>query len=366
MSSVALPAAPPLASASIALIKHLQTPEGAYPACPTFSAYTGFSWFRDGAFIADGMSAVGEHRSAEAFFDWCGRTIKQHAGVIARVVAGAAIGQPLPSAQMLPTRFHFDGSVANDGWENFQLDGYGTWIWALDEHRKRFEVDLTPYVEAVQLTTDYLTSSWDRPCYDWWEEHDEHVHISTLGCILAGLKSAIALDVLTPQSRDVAELAVSQIDALIREQGVVDGHLTKWIGTDAVDGSLASLIAPLGVIAANDPIAANTIAAIEREITVNHGVHRFAADTFFGGGQWPLLSCFAGLAHAALGDRNAALSYLDWAASTQTSEQYLPEQVNWNLLHPDYEQYWIDKWGPAATPLLWSHAMYLRLLEELS
>ncbi len=27
--------------------------------------------------------------------------------------------------------------------------------------------------------------------------------------------------------------------------------------------------------------------------------------------------------------------------------------------------YWIDRWGPVATPLLWSHAMVLRLGLEL-
>jgi len=32
---------------------------------------------------------------------------------------------------------------------------------------------------------------------------------------------------------------------------------------------------------------------------------------------------------------------------------------------PDMVQPWIDKWGPVATPLLWSHAMYLILTDVL-
>ena len=51
-----------------ALILSLQDAGGAYPASPTFSAYQGYAWFRDGAFIADGMSAAGEIDSAAAFF----------------------------------------------------------------------------------------------------------------------------------------------------------------------------------------------------------------------------------------------------------------------------------------------------------
>src|SRR5690606_7559825 len=66
-----------LAAAQRDLIRSLQHPDGAYPASPTFSAYRGYSWFRDGAFIADAMSAGGDAASAEAFFGWCARVIEQ-------------------------------------------------------------------------------------------------------------------------------------------------------------------------------------------------------------------------------------------------------------------------------------------------
>lgn len=52
---------------------------------------------------------------------------------------------------------------------------------------------------------------------------------------------------------------------------------------------------------------------------------------------------------------------LDWAATTTFPDERLPEQVDDHLLHPDFEQVGIDKWGQVATPLLWSHAMFLRV-----
>ena len=61
----------PLVGSSIQLIESLQDPTGAYPASPTFSAYQGYCWLRDGSFIADAMSAAGRFASAEAFFGWC-------------------------------------------------------------------------------------------------------------------------------------------------------------------------------------------------------------------------------------------------------------------------------------------------------
>ena len=79
------------------------------------------------------------------------------------------------------------------------------------------------------------------------------------------------------------------------------------------------------------------------------------------GGQWPLLTCFLGLAHLASGDAVRAGELFDWAAATATADLDLPEQVPAHLIAPGMRQTWIDRWGPAATPLLWSHAMFLRL-----
>ncbi len=351
---------------SRALIRTLQTPGGAYPASPTFSAYKGFCWFRDGAFIADGMSAAGEVASANAFFAWCARVVLNYRDDIRAAVDAAAAGEPLTDDRMLPARFTFDGGRdGGDDWWDFQLDGFGTWLWALDAHATRHGADLSPYAEAVALTVDYLASSWNRPCFDWWEEHDEQIHISTLGCIGAGLEAASRMRVLDRARADRASSTAVIIREFVLTYGVVDGHLVKWIGTDAVDGSLTSLIAPLGFIAADHPVARATVYAVEADLEVANGVHRFVADTFFGGGQWPLLSCFAGLAHAALGDRDSAAAYLAWAASNATDNLDLPEQVGRHLLAPDRRQEWVDKWGEVATPLLWSHAMVLRLAKEL-
>jgi isomaltose glucohydrolase len=43
----------------------------------------------------------------------------------------------------------------------------------------------------------------------------------------------------------------------------------------------------------------------------------------------------------------------------------LPEQVDHHLLHPDSRAEWIARWGSVASPLLWSHGMYLILADEL-
>lgn len=357
---------PALHTHSRDVILSLQLPNGAYPACPTFSAYQGFCWFRDGAFIADGLSADGEVDSPNAFFSWCAMIMDRYTPQIEEIIARAEAGDPAPGSQMLPARYTFDGGLGADEWTDFQLDGYGTWIWALDEHVRRHGVDAAPYADAVAITVRYLLSSWQRSCYDWWEEHAEQVHVSTLGCIVAGLRAAVSLGVLDADLASKASRGAAEILAFILEHGVMDGHLVKWIGSPEVDASLSALIAPLGVIEPASDLATATLARIAADLEVDGGVHRFRADTFFGGGQWPLLSCFRGLAHAARGEQDEARRLLDWAAAQTTETLDLPEQVNTHLLDPSMEQHWIDRWGPVATPLLWSHAMVLRLNAELS
>jgi GH15 family glucan-1,4-alpha-glucosidase len=146
---------------------------------------------------------------------------------------------------------------------------------------------------------------------------------------------------------------------------VHDGHLAKWLGSTEVDASLAAVIAPLGVIEATSPLGLATIRAIESALSADGGVHRYLLDTFYGGGQWPLLTCFLGLAHHAAGDRASAVRLLQWAASTVTDKGLMPEQVDGHLLAPERRQEWLERWGPVATPLLWSHAMLVRLAVEV-
>lgn len=354
-----------LATSSLATIQSLQHESGAYPASPTFSAYRGYSWFRDGAFIADGVSAGGGVESAGRFFDWCTRILVERRAQVEEIVVAAEAGTPVADERMLATRFTLDGEAGDDDWWDFQLDGYGTWLWAAVAHGARHDIPLDRWREGFELSVDYLVSSWQRPCFDWWEENPERVHVATLGCIAAGLTAVVDAGVLDAARTAAAAAASEQIHSLIRASGTADGHLVKWLGATEVDASLLALLAPLSVFPPTEALGARTLEVIERQLSVDGGVHRYLADTFYGGGQWPLLSCMLGLAEAAAGDRAAALAELRWAAATALPDGTMPEQVDTHLLAPHRRAEWVERWGTVATPLLWTHAMYLRLAVEL-
>jgi len=351
---------------SLDVIEAYQAPSGAYVASPNFRVYR-YSWLRDGAFIADATSRAGAGSSSDAFYAWCSGVISSRATRIESLIERADRGERIAPDEFLPCRYTLDGEDSNDDWENFQLDGYGSWLWSLDGHARRTDRPLTAAeVHAAELSVRYLACFWQTPCYDWWEEHLEHRHTSTLAALYGGLRAAQGRTELSEAVRAEAGAVADAIRADVLRDAVREGRLVKWLGGDAVDASLVACATPFRMLEPDDPRMEATVAAIERElVTGGGGVHRYAADTYYGGGQWPLLSALLGWHYLVTGRREDALRQLDWTVAQLEPSGDLPEQVRGHLLHPEWEQSWIERWGPVATPLIWSHAMLLTLAVEL-
>ncbi len=354
-----------LADASYRIITAHQHEGGAYPASPDFSAYAGYSWLRDGAFTAEGISRYGDAESAGRFHDWVARTLAARRGQVDGLIAVAAEGRTPARSEMLPTRFTFAGEDGTDDWWEFQTDGYGTWLWSVVTYARRHGLGLDRWRSGIEVAVDYLTTFWASPCFDWWEENADQRHGSTFASIHGGLAAVLSTEVLDPARADAVTGVLAALRDLVRTEGIVDGHLTKWLGTDAVDGSLPAAVVPFGLVSDHDPVAGATLRAVADQLDVDGGVHRFRVDVFYGGGQWLLLSALLGWNLAVRGDTAGALRHLRWIAAHQTVDGQLPEQVDDHLLHPETRQEWIDRWGTVADPLLWSHGMYLILADEL-
>jgi GH15 family glucan-1,4-alpha-glucosidase len=342
---------------SISLIRREQHPSGSYPACPTYPTYR-YCWFRDGAFIADAMSRVGDVTGAEKFFGWCARVMCARSGRIAALSAT----RPASPEAYLPTRYELDGSESVTPWANFQVDGYGTWLRVLVDHCVRHRRSMTPYAEAVNLTVDYLTAVGTLPCYDWWEEFGEQRHTSTLAAVSSGLRAALTSGALTGDRREDAASTCAEIDRLIARETRVQGRLGKWLGNDAVDGSLLACLTSYGTLPIDDPAAERTVEAI-RDTLLREGVYRYVGDTFYGGGEWINLTAWLGWYEALRGDKAGARRRLHWIAA-QESDGLLPEQAIDHAQQPEHIDHWEQAWGTVARPLLWSHAMFLTLATE--
>lgn len=352
-----------LASISLDVILAGQSEGGAFLASPTFSQYH-YAWFRDGAFIAEALDIAGRLDAAGRFHDWvAGVIIGARDGIERSIEAGLTGHSPSPG-DYLHCRYELDGTPGPDDWPTFQLDGPGIWLWSLAHHAAAGGVLRREHRDAALLAARYIAALWNHPSYDAWEESPERVHTSTRAALLAGLRAASWLLGL-PADPSIA-IARAAVERRLLGGG---GPLGKWHGTDAVDGSLLWIVAPYGLVEPDDPTFAATFGRIEAElVSVDGGVHRYATDTFYGGGEWLLLTAALGrvyLRRDAPGDRDRAERCLRWIEAQASNDGWLPEQVATRALHPERIDEWRALWGDSASPLLWSHATYLALLHEL-
>ncbi|MBC7464120.1 MAG: hypothetical protein H7227_07665 [Actinobacteria bacterium] len=353
-----------LRKASIAIIAQNQAPSGAYVASPNFGVYK-YSWFRDGAFIADAMSASGENQSALKFHLWATRVILGREEKIASLIKKSRQGEEIPIDDHLHCRYSMDGKEAPEEWTNFQLDGFGTWVWSLNQFILRNGTLPTSTYRAVDSLVAYMVEFWKSVSYDWWEESFGHLHVASLGSIAAGLHAVTAWPELSEETRKVAAETYVIIRSFILTHGLVGERLAKWIDGVGLDSSTISLIEPFRVFTKEDSVTTPTIQEVGDQLGIL-GTFRHVDDQYFGGGKWPLLSCFLGLSLIEIGRTDQAEEILDWVASVADEALQLPEQLTVPLLHPEFRDEWIKRWGEPAIPLLWSHAMYLSLLAALN
>jgi GH15 family glucan-1,4-alpha-glucosidase len=342
-----------------------QASSGAFVASPAFAHY-GYSWLRDGAFIAHGLDCAGEEKAAAAFYSWAGRTIERYRKKAENVIQLVLTQQDVPQESLLHTRYTADGWEVNGDWGTFQLDGYGTLLWGAMKHIEMWKNHslLTELQPTIELITEYLLCLWERPNFDCWEEYGDQVHPATIAAIYGGLTAVLPIlsDALTSR----VQLQLQEMKNYVLQKGTAMGRFTKSIQNSAIDASLMWLHVPYGMIDAEDPLLRETIRTIEEQLLFDGGVHRYPQDVYYGGGQWILLSAYLGWHYVEVGEPSKAVKLLEWIEAQFDEHGFLPEQVRHHLLAPEENKNWIQKWGPPAKPLLWSHAMHLIIKSKLA
>jgi GH15 family glucan-1,4-alpha-glucosidase len=350
-----------LAASSVKSMLAHQVPSGAIYASMDFAPYR-FCWLRDGSFTAFALDRAGEREASERFHRWAAAAVGGISPTVRAATERRLAGGPNIASSMPPARYTVEGTVEPDGWPNFQIDGYGTWLWALAEHVARWGAE--PLVDelsgTLELVSRYLEAVGLDPCYDCWEENGEAVHTSTLACVYGGLSAAAEL-----LGRQTAAQKAEEVAEHIHSRMRIGSRFAKSSANSGVDASLLWLALPFGVVSPDDPAMAGTAAAIEDELLLDGGVRRYAADRYYGGGAWPLLTAWLGWARARAGDLSTAQRCRSWVEQCFDGFSHLPEQVFGERRDPDAYGTWVGRWGPPAADLTWSHAMYFVLWDEL-
>jgi GH15 family glucan-1,4-alpha-glucosidase len=318
------------------------------------------------------MDCAGQHESAGRFYEWVHRVLLGKQGQVQTLLRKKAEGQFIERNEFLNTRYHLNGGDDNAEWGHFQLDGYGTWLWGLVEHAKRTHRPdlLERYRLTVELTVNYLLAFWTYPNFDCWEENPDFIHPSTLACIYGGL-----LSLGEYENRQELKKAAAEVKEFLLRHCVREGHFVKSIrpagngnyeaAHQGVDANLLWLTVPFRVFGTEEELMKQTIAKIESDLYQGGGIHRYAEDTYYGGGAWLILTAWYGWVQAEKGDRQAANACLEWVAGQADELGRMPEQVPAALHSEQAYRQWVKRWGEPALPLLWSHAMFLVLYNSL-
>lgn len=349
---------------SLKVIREGQSESGAYIACPSFDNYS-YCWFRDGSFIAYAMMTAGDTQSCLDFIKWCNDVILKEKHTLEKLFLWQKDHKGLlpPEELRLPTRYTLEGTrEEKDEWPNFQIDGYGAWLWLLGEYVSTTgdEYTLRECGDAVELTIGYLSGLWNLPNFDCWEEFGERIHLSTLACVAGGLKKISSF-----KSYASTGNLVDEICEYIESQ-ITDGdYYPKSVGSVQVDSSLLWLAVPFDIVPVDSPAMKKTVDAIEASLLTG-GLKRYSTDTYYGGGRWILLSAWLGWYYCRTGRKSDARELLNWIIECSDSEGNLPEQVAESVTDPLYIPWWKNLWGESASPLLWSHAMFLIFIKEFN
>ncbi|MBC8452358.1 MAG: glycoside hydrolase family 15 protein [Spirochaetes bacterium] len=349
-----------LTKTSLELILSHQHEKGAFVASPTFSQYK-FSWLRDNTYNAYALLLNGYRNETKRYLQWVSETILKHRAIVDDLPEKLKNPEKITKKDFLGARYTVDGEEDTSDWPNFQIDGYGSWLWLTAEFLKQTGQSTIPaeWMESIDIIIRYLTMVWNIPNSDCWEEHPDHIHPSTLACVAGGLRSIASF--LQSEKQEAAEQLAETIKTYLLANRHPSGRFPKYIGSDSIDGSLLWLHVPYKTFPADHPAIRETVKAIEKQILEKGGVKRYPEDTYYGGGQWIILSAWLAWYYIEDSRPDEALQLLEWIILQKTDDGSLPEQILDRTNDPSMIRPWEERWGPVAAPLLWSHAMYLIL-----
>jgi GH15 family glucan-1,4-alpha-glucosidase len=250
-----------------------------------------YCWLRDSTLTLDALMLSGYDEEARAWIGWLLRAVAG-APAEAQIMYGVGGEHRLTEVE-LPWLPGYEGAtpvrIGNGAYDQFQLDIYGETLNTLYEACVNGVVSEVPWDQLIVLV-DFVERSWERPDAGIWEirggSHLHFVHSKLMAWVAVdrGVKHIERFGKLAPR---VIEQRLARWRAL-REEIRADlmergfntrlGAFTQSYGSDALDASVL-LMPHMGFLPANHPQMLSTVAAIEKGLTHDGFVYRYATDT---------------------------------------------------------------------------------------
>ncbi|MBX3190649.1 MAG: glycoside hydrolase family 15 protein [Labilithrix sp.] len=251
-----------------------------------------YCWLRDASLTLEALMRGGYTEEATSWRDWLMRAV---AGAPAQlqIMYGVAGEHRLAEIE-LPWLPGYEESrpvrIGNGAYDQFQLDVYGEVLNTLYDAHVNGVPDLPDLWDPILTIVDFVEKSWQRKDEGIWEvrgEGQRHFTHSKLMAWVAvdravrmieelGVGKHHRLEKRLPRWRALRE----QIRANLIQRGFDEriGAFTQSYGSDALDASVL-LMPHMGFLPADDPRMLSTVAAIEKNLTWDGLVLRYATET---------------------------------------------------------------------------------------
>ncbi len=254
-----------------------------------------FCWLRDSTLTLDALMRGGYTDEAHAWRDWM---MRASAGAPAemQIMYGVAGEHRLTEVE-LPWLSGYEESrpvrIGNGAYNQFQLDIYGETINAFYDARVRGLPRYPGAWDQFQVILDFVEQNWQRPDEGIWEirssqpMHFTHSKVMAWVAIDRGIRLYEEFGADSDEQRERIERRLPRWRALreeihatiiARSYNERIGAFTQSYGSDELDASVL-LMPHMGFLPADDPRMRSTVAAIERGLTWDGLVLRYATKT---------------------------------------------------------------------------------------
>jgi GH15 family glucan-1,4-alpha-glucosidase len=236
-----------------------------------------YCWLRDTTFTLLALLAAGYTEEAAAWRDWLLRAVAGDPSKL-QIMYGPAGERRLTEMELdwLPG---YEGStpvrIGNAASEQFQLDVYGEVLDALYQSRRAGLPPDDHVWRLERLLVEYVADAWKEPDEGIWEirgprQHFTHSKIMAWVAVDRAIRSVEEFDQQGPVERWRSLRDEIRADVLANGVDPERQVLVQHYGTAELDASLL-MAALVGFLAPDDPLVANTVAAIEQELMSPEG-----------------------------------------------------------------------------------------------
>jgi GH15 family glucan-1,4-alpha-glucosidase len=246
-----------------------------------------YCWLRDATFTLWALLLGGYRQEASAWRDWLLHAVAGDPSRL-QIMYGPAGERRLPEWEVswlggyensIPVR------VGNGAVNQFQLDVYGEVMDALYQARRAASGDANHQDAAAwalqQELLAFLETAWDEPDEGIWEVRGprrQFTHSKVMAWVAFDRAVKMIERFRLPGPVDRWRKLRDDIHRTVCDRGynAATGAFTQSFGAPELDASLL-LIPLVGFLPPDDPRVMNTVGAIQRELTADHGfVMRYA------------------------------------------------------------------------------------------